>query len=383
MAEGRSPGPEEPVDPATRAMQLPRVMSAAEQLAQMGSWALDFKNGEAVWSDGMYRILGLAPGSVQPGTEVFFERIHPDDRDRARSVLERVIESTDDGPETDLVAEYRAVRADGSVRDVRFLGRVERTDEGVPVRWVGAAHDVTDQRLTERELQAHYALGQALRDWESFDEGVVGLLRRLGTALDYPVGVLWAWDERTNRLVPRAFWEAQGVDANAFEAATRETSFRPGRGVPGVVWETGEPVVTDELDRLSPDRGAAARQAGLRSGLAFAATGDDGPLAVLTFYAPDRRAPSERLLRTLSGIGRQLGRFLSGRRAELGSGRLSERELEVLTLAAEGNTGPQIAERLFVSPATIKTHFEHIYEKLGVGDRAAAVAHALRTGLIR
>jgi ATP/maltotriose-dependent transcriptional regulator MalT len=142
-------------------------------------------------------------------------------------------------------------------------------------------------------------------------------------------------------------------------------------------------VVTDELGRLSPDRSAAASQAGLRSGLAFAATNDDGPLAVLTFYALDRRIPSERLLRTLSGIGRQLGRFLSGRRAELGSGRLSERELEVLTLAAEGNTGPQIAERLFVSPATIKTHFEHIYEKLGVGDRAAAVAHALRTGLIR
>jgi two-component system nitrate/nitrite response regulator NarL len=35
-----------------------------------------------------------------------------------------------------------------------------------------------------------------------------------------------------------------------------------------------------------------------------------------------------------------------------------------------------------VSPSTVKTHFENIYEKLGVGDRAAAVAHALRIGLI-
>ena len=47
-----------------------------------------------------------------------------------------------------------------------------------------------------------------------------------------------------------------------------------------------------------------------------------------------------------------------------------------------GLSGPQIAERLFISQATVKTHFEHIYEKLGIGDRAAAVAHALRTGLI-
>ncbi|MEA2288463.1 MAG: Bacterial regulatory protein luxR family, partial [Solirubrobacteraceae bacterium] len=38
---------------------------------------------------------------------------------------------------------------------------------------------------------------------------------------------------------------------------------------------------------------------------------------------------------------------------------------------------------LILSPATVKTHFENIYEKLGVSDRAAAVAHAMRIGLIR
>ena len=111
--------------------------------------------------------------------------------------------------------------------------------------------------------------------------------------------------------------------------------------------------------------------------------GDDGPLAVLSFYATDRRPAGERLARTLTGIGRELGRFLARRRADLELQRLSPRELEVLRLTADGHTGPRIAEQLVVSPATVKTHFEHIYEKLGVGDRAAAVAHALRTGLIR
>ena len=51
-------------------------------------------------------------------------------------------------------------------------------------------------------------------------------------------------------------------------------------------------------------------------------------------------------------------------------------------LAAAGNTGPQIAGELFVALATVKTHLQNIYEKLGVSDRAAAVALALRTGLI-
>jgi DNA-binding CsgD family transcriptional regulator len=61
---------------------------------------------------------------------------------------------------------------------------------------------------------------------------------------------------------------------------------------------------------------------------------------------------------------------------------LTPRELEVLELAAEGLTGPMIARQLVVSAATVRTHFEHIYAKLGVSDRAGAVATAMRLGLI-
>ena len=61
---------------------------------------------------------------------------------------------------------------------------------------------------------------------------------------------------------------------------------------------------------------------------------------------------------------------------------LTPRELEVLELAAEGEGARQIAAELVVSPSTVRTHFEHIYSKLGVRDRAAAVAKAMRLGLI-
>jgi DNA-binding CsgD family transcriptional regulator len=61
---------------------------------------------------------------------------------------------------------------------------------------------------------------------------------------------------------------------------------------------------------------------------------------------------------------------------------LTPRELEILDLAAAGCNGPMIAARLVVSAATVRTHFEHIYEKLEVRDRAAAVAKAMRLGLI-
>ncbi|HEX3961644.1 MAG TPA: response regulator transcription factor [Trebonia sp.] len=61
---------------------------------------------------------------------------------------------------------------------------------------------------------------------------------------------------------------------------------------------------------------------------------------------------------------------------------LSQRELEVLELVAAGNTNRDAAARLFISEATVKTHLLHIYAKLGVADRAAAVAVAFGLGLL-
>jgi len=61
---------------------------------------------------------------------------------------------------------------------------------------------------------------------------------------------------------------------------------------------------------------------------------------------------------------------------------LSQRELEVLELVAAGTTNREAAARLFISEATVKTHLLHIYAKLGVSDRAAAVAEAFHRGLL-
>ena len=61
---------------------------------------------------------------------------------------------------------------------------------------------------------------------------------------------------------------------------------------------------------------------------------------------------------------------------------LTAREREVLALMADGLSGPQIAERLIVALPTVKTHQARLYEKLGVAERAAAVAEAMRRGLL-
>jgi PAS domain S-box-containing protein len=94
-------------------------------------------------------------------------------------------------------------------------------------------------------------------------------------------------------------------------------------------------------------------------------------------------ALARRMMDLMSELGDELGAFLGRRRAERGTSPLTPRELEILQLAAQGLTGRQISERLVVSRSTVKTHFANIYAKLGVSDRAAAVAQAIRQGLMR
>ncbi len=77
-------------------------------------------------------------------------------------------------------------------------------------------------------------------------------------------------------------------------------------------------------------------------------------------------------------VASRLVRRISAPRSDL-----TPRELEVLKLAAEGLSNRAIAKQLFVSEATVKTHMVHIFEKLNVDSRTAAVAQARKSGLLR
>jgi two-component system, NarL family, nitrate/nitrite response regulator NarL len=69
-------------------------------------------------------------------------------------------------------------------------------------------------------------------------------------------------------------------------------------------------------------------------------------------------------------------------RAGTGRIRLTERERAVLRLIADGLSLPAIARELHLAKATVKTHVAHVYDKLDVSERAAAVAEAMRRGLL-
>jgi DNA-binding NarL/FixJ family response regulator len=100
-------------------------------------------------------------------------------------------------------------------------------------------------------------------------------------------------------------------------------------------------------------------------------------------------APRAELLRAVQAVAHgeavlspAVAARLMSRIRSPGAGPLSQRELEVLELVASGTTNREAAARLFITEATVKTHLLNIYAKLGVSDRAAAVAEAFNRGLL-
>jgi DNA-binding NarL/FixJ family response regulator len=178
-------------------------------------------------------------------------------------------------------------------------------------------------------------------------------------------------------------WSEPGRQVEPFESQTLQLRLAKGAELPGRAWESAAPV---SLAVAAHDGGwlrvETAIDLGLAAGVAFPALYGDEVLAVVELYARERDLGFRRLERTLRMIGQDLGSLLARHRAQLASALLTARELEVVRLAAEGLHNIEIANALSISGATVKTHFDNVFRKLHVPDRAGAVAAAMRSGLI-
>jgi PAS domain S-box-containing protein len=353
-----------------RTAQLQR----AEQIASIGSITWDRSTDRWEWSENLFRLLGLAPVATAPPIDLLMERIHPDDRERFAGGRETVRNG-------DLIPmEFRLAGSDGAIRHLRATF-VEDDLAGMPGRIVGAVEDVTDERRAKRAAAAHMAVADAFVAGRPLEEAAGRLLRDLGGALEFTAASFWVRDRHS--LTARTAWTDQGDRADEFAKLLRGLRVPRGAGLAGMAWERRQLVA---MSRGPYDVSSALRRAAelcrLQGAVAIPAMAGDQVLAVVELYSRRALELDDNVSRSLFRLGHDVGAFLALRRGELTPTRLTRRELEVLRLAAEGLSTKSIAEKLVVSPSTVKTHLEHLYAKLRVCDRAAAVAVALRQGLI-
>ena len=119
-------------------------LAEAQRLAGLGSWDWDIARDRITWSEELYRLYGLDPGSARLTYDSYLERIHPDDLAHVRETVERA-----HAERAPFEIEHRVLLPGGGLRWLHGRGRVVTDESGTPVRMVGTSQDITERKRIE------------------------------------------------------------------------------------------------------------------------------------------------------------------------------------------------------------------------------------------
>ncbi len=152
-------------------LQSLKRLENSQRIALIGDWEHDLASGRTVWSEEIYRILGISRLEFPPSAEKFDSMTHPEDLGALRREREAITES-----ERRLNCEHRIVRPGGEIRFVHQIAETAFDASGRPVRESGTIQDVTERKQSEEALRMQ---GYVL---ESMAEGV-NVVNEEGTIL--------------------------------------------------------------------------------------------------------------------------------------------------------------------------------------------------------
>lgn len=143
-------------------------LRSAIEVGRIGLWDWEVPSGAVSWSDEHFRMLGHEVGAIVPSYAAWLESVHPQDRPREESRIRDCMASGDD-----YAAEFRVLHADGVVHWLRARGRFFYGRGGEPLRMVGAALDVTEQRAMQERQDVLVA------ELQHRTRNLIGLVRAL------------------------------------------------------------------------------------------------------------------------------------------------------------------------------------------------------------
>jgi PAS domain S-box-containing protein len=170
---------------------------------------------------------------------------------------------------------------------------------------------------TPQQRQVVYETACVLAESASLVDAAPRMLESVCRALDWEFGALWNVDRAADCLRCAGIWHAPSQQFDEFATATKETTFPPGKGLPGRVWSSGQPSwIFDVVHDPNFPRAPVADRAGLHAAFGFPLLTGETVFAVVEFFSRELRPPDEPLLAMLATVGRQIGLFVDGKRAQ-------------------------------------------------------------------
>jgi PAS domain S-box-containing protein len=206
-------------------------------------------------------------------------------------------------------------RKDGRVFPVEI--RIRRFQQGDRSLHLALVRDISERKRVEQRTVTQHAVAQILAEAATIEEAAPRILEAVCECLDWDLGTLWRIDREAGVLRCMHLSRKASLDAGSFEAATRETAFAPGVGLPGRVWASRVPAcIPDVVHDPSFLRASEAERAGLHAAFAFPILLGREVLGVIDFLSRDVRRSDQELLDLMASIGSQIGQFIERKRAE-------------------------------------------------------------------
>jgi PAS domain S-box-containing protein len=188
---------------------------------------------------------------------------------------------------------------------------------------IGTGIDITEQQAALRErqraeqrLRTQYAIASVLAESLSLYEAIPKILAAVCSNLEWDLGEFWSLDLQNDRLRFVQAWSVPTLDSAEFVAIAQQTTFTPGVGLPGRVWQEGAPVWLQNLAEDDSFVPSTVKKLGLTEGLGLPILSSTCLWGVITFFSRNVRPPDADLLDMMTTIGRQIGQFIEQKRTE-------------------------------------------------------------------
>lgn len=286
-------------------------LAEAQRLSLTGSFGWNVLSGNIYWSQETFRIFDYDP-AIKPTVELILQRTHPEDKARVGQVIECASLQ-----KNDFDFEHRLVMPDGVVKYVRVVGHLSTVGQLGDLEFVGAVTDITERKRAEQRLMAQHTVAKVVAEAANLEEATPKILRAVCESLVWDLGALWSIDRQAGVLRCIEIWHKESVDVPEFEAASHETTFIPGIGLPGRVWFSREPAYIPDVVRDSSFLHApiSGREV-LHAAFGFPILLGGEVLGVMEFFSHEIRQPDQELLNMMATLGSQIGQFIERKRAE-------------------------------------------------------------------
>ncbi|WP_349262701.1 PAS domain S-box protein [Allocoleopsis sp.] len=273
----------------------------------------------------------------------FLELIHPGDRQLQDEQFQSLLECQNE----DCRYQVRYLTKNAGVAHMEVYACVMLADDNSVIGISGTLNDITERKRREQQLSAEHATARVLAESVTLSEATPKILAAICESLGWDVGELWSVDASANVLRRVETWHRQSVDVSEFEAVSREMTFAPGVGLPGLVWESAEPTwIVNVVEDGNFLRTSIAAKVGLHAAFGFPILNGDERLGVMSFFSREVQQPDTDLLKTMAAIGSQIGQFIKRKQAE------EELQRQNQILQAELNQAAEYVRSLLPRPLT-------------------------------